>query len=379
MRIKTITCHDVYNYGASLQAYALQHYLSSLGHDVEIIDYQPEYLQHSYNFWYIPERHRFYKRCKRNIVFHFLYAIRLIPITYATWGRIRPFKDFKKKYLKCTRQKFHNISELRNGKTEADVFIAGSDQIWNCKLPNGLDPAFYLNFGDVSIKRVSYAASFAISEIPAENKETIKTYLSVLNAISVRERTGVSIANDLGYSATLVLDPVFLLSKQEWQQFAGSKPIIDKDYLLVYHLFSKNHLIPENALSFAKLHNLIIVSVNDKQKREYADINITNAGPVEFVNLLFHSKYVIADSFHATAFSIILNKPFSIYYDNQNSSRITDCLNLFALSHCYNPQNPVVDIDWSIVNNRLRDSVQCSKSFINKELQSNENISVTSK
>lgn len=376
MKIKTITCHDVYNYGASLQAFALQQYLLSLGHDVEIIDYQPEYLQHSYNFWYIPKGHRFYNLCKRSKLFHFFYAIRLLPITYATWGRIRPFKDFKSKFLKCTHEQFHDVTELRNGRLDADVFIAGSDQIWNCELPNGLDPAFYLNFGDATAKRISYAASFAISKIPIEHKGTIKKYLSALNAISVREHTGVSIANDLGYSATLVLDPVFLLSKNDWWQFVGIKPLVEENYILVYQLFTASKLIPQNALAFAKSHNLKIVSVNDKGIRNYADVNISNAGPVEFVNLLFHAKYVIADSFHATAFSIILNKPFSVYYDKQNSSRIKDCLALFGLSHCYNPKHPIVDIDWDRVNTRLLDNVQRSKTFLNKEIQSYDSLTI---
>lgn len=379
MKIKTITCHDVYNYGASLQAYALQQHLLSLGYDVEIIDYQPEYLHHSYRFWYIPKEHRFYNLCKKNKLFHFLYAIRLLPITYATWGRIQPFKKFKMNYLKCTSQQFHNVSELKCGMLDADVLIAGSDQIWNCNLPNGLDPSFYLNFGSSYQKRISYAASFAVSEIPLEYKSTIKSYLSALNAISVREQTGVVIANDLGYSATLVLDPVFLLSKEEWQSLAGPKPIIKENYLLVYHLFSASKGIPENALLFAKSHNLKIVSINDKGKRKYADINISDAGPIEFVNLIYYAKYVMADSFHATAFSIILNKPFSIYYHNQSSSRITDCLRLFGLSHCYNPQLPVVNIEWETVNHRLYDSVQRSKSFLNKEIQSNETVLVSSK
>ena len=370
MIIKTITCHDVYNYGASLQAYALQSHLISLGHDVQIIDYKPEYLNRSYNFWYIPKDSRYYKKCERNVLFHFLFSLRLSLVTFRTYGRIKPFKKFKEQYLKCTQTVYKNIEDLRRNSPESDIYIAGSDQIWNTNLPNGHDPAFYLDFGESEIKRISYAASFAISKLQDSDKTEITKYLSRLDAISVREKSGLSILQELHFDGIQVLDPVFLLSEDKWRSLASDVPIVKGNYILVYHLFSDNVEIENMAVKYAKLNNVKIVSINDKLPRAYADINISNAGPIEFVNLILHAHYVIADSFHATAFSTILSRPFSVFYKNRNSSRIEDLLQSIGLYKCYNPQELVLDFNWTQVHRDLDIQIDKSIKYLDNELNS---------
>lgn len=370
MIIKTITCHDVYNYGASLQAYALQSHLISLGHDVQIIDYKPEYLNRSYNFWYIPKHSRYYKKCEQNVLFHFLFSLRLSLVTFRTYGRIKPFKKFKEQYLKCTQTVYKNIEDLRMNSPESDIYIAGSDQIWNTNLPNGHDPAFYLDFGESEIKRISYAASFAISKLQDSDKTEIAKYLSRLDAISVREKSGLSILRELRFNGTQVLDPVFLLSEDKWRSLASDVPIVKGNYILVYHLFSDNVEIENMAVKYAKLNNVKIVSINDKLPRAYADINISNAGPIEFVNLILHAHYVIADSFHATAFSTILSRPFSVFYKNSNSSRIEDLLQSIGLYKCYNPQELVLDFNWAQVHSALDFQIDKSIKYLDNELNS---------
>ena len=149
MKIATITCHNVYNYGASLQAYALQRYLSQEGHDVEIIDYKPYYLNSRYNWRHIPAESRLYpyKDYVGTQCIYFLLKNRKI---YKTIGRKRKFDDFRQKFLTLTDNTYTSAEELRATPPQADLYIAGSDQIWNTACENGKDAAFYLDFGDRS-------------------------------------------------------------------------------------------------------------------------------------------------------------------------------------------------------------------------------------
>ena len=153
MKIRTITCHDVYNVGASLQAYALQTYLKSLGHDVKIIDYKPDYLSKHYRLDVVGNP-KYDKPFVREA-----YLLAKLPERLHALPRKKTFDSFTAKHLDLTRRYTSN-EELQADPPEADVFFAGSDQIWNPLFPNGKDPAFYLDFALHGI-RASYAASFA--------------------------------------------------------------------------------------------------------------------------------------------------------------------------------------------------------------------------
>ena len=364
MKIKTITCHDVYNYGASLQAYALQHYLELLGHDVEVIDYKPDYLSGHYKFWFVPQSNRYYSLCKKSKLFHLLYCLRLAPETFRTWRRIKPFNLFKKNRLKCTSLVYKSNEELKKVPPVADLYIAGSDQIWNCLLPNGKDEAFFLGFGNNNTRRISYAASFAMSEIPEEYRCLISNYMSHLDAISVRETSGVSICESMGYKATQALDPVFLLSGDEWRNFAGPK-IHHGHYILIYNLFKNtSSIIKQHACQLKSKKGWEIIAVNDVNVCKFADKNYNGMGPIEFVNLIANASYVIADSFHATAFSTILHIPFSVYYQNKNSARMIDFLSTVNLLKCFNPSELTQDYNWDEVQKMLDQSLIKSKNFL---------------
>lgn len=366
MNIKTITCHDVYNYGASLQAYALQEYLTKLGHNVEIIDYKPEYLQRTYNFWYIPLNAKYYKLTQKSKLMHLFFAVMRLKKTYATRGRIKPFKLFKKKYLHLTTT-YYNYKQLYSTPPKASVYIAGSDQIWNTKLPNGKDPAFYLGFGDSKVKKISYAASFGITEI--EPSESIKNYLQNFDAISVREKSGIKVLSQLGLHGESVMDPVFLLEKEQWTNLLSPLPKeIKSDYILIYDIFQDNAALKKTALLLSKKFNLLIVSINDKKKLSYADINISNGGPLEFLSLIYSAKYVISCSFHATAFALIFNKPFFVFYQKNNISRMADLLKEVRLEFCLNPQILDINFNWQEVNHHIELLKEKSKSFLREHI-----------
>lgn len=368
MKIKTITCHDVLNYGASLQAFALYRYLENSGHDVEIIDYLPSYLKP--NQFRPPKSSRFYIYYhKYPIIARLRKAWKFIQM-FPMRHRRQAFNRFTKSFLRLT-DHYDNFRALVAASLDADLYIAGSDQIWNSNFDNGLDPAFYLLFGKSQARRIAYAASFAEPKVADGCELLVKTYLSNFDAISVRELTGVEILNDLNVSGINVLDPVFLLSAIEWKKYLLSKEKrpFSFPYLLIYDL---NHINKDMSF-FIKQHaqrnGWKIVAVNDKVQTLYADKNVNNAGPVEFLNLIINAEMVVADSFHATALSIIFHRPFACFYKKTNASRMKDLLAIVGLSDRLNPIDEPADIDWCIVQNKIDVEVEKSKEFLNRQIQ----------
>lgn len=347
MKIKTITCHHVYNYGASLQAYALQHYLETLGHEVEIIDFNPWFHCDRYNpFW-----------MSKNAIGRAASIIKKFPLLrylwcpykayrggmFNTWGRKAAFDAFEKEYYHLTSIKYFSSEELKENPPIADAYIAGSDQIWNTFSNNGKEPGYYLDFGSARTKRFSYAASLATNSIKDECKGFMKEKLAEFSSISVREKTGASLLADLGISnVSVVLDPVFLLDKNDWQQLSSKGNLYDlssESYILVYDFLGNDDNMISFVKAYAKEKSLKIVSINDFSERGYADININNAGPLEFLALINNAACVIASSFHATAFSVIFQKEFYTFSlkGHHNSSRMLDFLSSLGLQDRMNP------------------------------------------
>lgn len=370
MTIKIITCHDVVNYGASLQALALQTYLTQTGNEVKIIDYLPQY-SIPYNIWNISPASHLYKLSHYFFIVRLFCAIRNWFHYYPTLNRKKAFKAFNNKYLHLTHH-YNSYEELVKDPPQADIYIAGSDQIWRTNLNNGKDPAFYLMFGSENTKRISYAASFGISHITNGMDFLIKTYLSKFNAISIREISGLNILNKLGINGTLVTDPVFLLSKERWFNLLEIKnPIIKTPYILVYDL---NHQNLENEKirfikSYAKKHKLKIIAINDIRKTSYADHNINDGSPVDFINLITYAKIVVSDSFHATAFSCIMHTPFRVFFNLPQATRISDFLNIIELSHCMNNYDEKdINIDWNKVQKKLNEAIKKSKCYLDNNI-----------
>lgn len=224
MRIGIITCNNAINYGARLQVYALYAYLRSQGHDAFVIDYMPPYVHAPQPLWYNPGMN--VKEWMKLII---LYRHREIEIE-----KYKFLENFSRCHTRLSDVKYQSLKQLQSVPPEADVYIAGSDQIWNTDFPNGKDPAFYLDFGREKTKRISYAASFAIPAIPQSLKEDMARRLARFDRISVREESGQRILANLGYESTVVCDPAFLLSTDEWNAIAKIPTKKGDRYLLVY-------------------------------------------------------------------------------------------------------------------------------------------------
>ena len=188
MKIKTITCHEVYNHGASLQEYALLKYLENLGHEVETISYKPPYLSNHFKLWIVSS-----PKWGKNFFLRTLYLGIKLPKKLYNLTRKKNFDLFSKEWIPSTVDRYTSNEELKNNIPEADVYICGSDQIWNSFFQNGKDPAFYLDFVPDEKLKLSYAASFAIDELEEDIKDFVKKKVTRLDFISVRETSGVKI------------------------------------------------------------------------------------------------------------------------------------------------------------------------------------------
>ena len=362
MKVKTITCHDVYNVGASLQAYALAAYLRECGHEVEIIDYKPDYLDGHYRLFGV-NNPRYDKPVLREI-----YTLLKLPgRVRARFGRRkREFDAFTGRYLPLTETRYTSNEQLKSDPPQADVYLAGSDQIWNPLFPNGKDPAFYLDFAPDDCVRASYAASFAVDAIPEKLKKQIGSRIDRLDFVSVRERSGVEICRELGRAdAQQVLDPVFLLDRAHWEALA--KPVeLPESYVLLYD-FDRNEKIGEFARGLARENGWKVYSVLPHEK---ADRCFQEAGPREFLSLMLHAQAVVSNSFHATAFSLIFERPFWVFDREEHiNARMRDLLGALGLEH--HGMTEVKNMSWinfDMVRQRLEEQIAGSKAYLDKVL-----------
>lgn len=365
MIIKTITCHDVYNLGASLQAYALQTFLLRQGHDVEIIDYKPDYLSGHFKLWGV------YNPVFDKPFIRQLYLLAKLPGRLLALRRKKAFDVFTKKYLHLTRR-FHSNEELKKEPPMADAYIAGSDQIWNTVFKNGRDPAFYLDFAPKDKLKFSYAASLATKEIEEVCRPFVTQMIKNLDYVSVRESSSLSILQSLGRNdAEAVCDPVFLLSKEQWSDMCVDLGSKSNQYVLVYD-FDNNPVVKQIAKGIAKAKGLDIYNVGPF-RRNYASKNFVYSGPIEFLSLLKGADYVISNSFHATAFSLIFQKQFCVVKRNEaiNERMVSLLADLKLSSRIINEFNNAIlsNIDYSQTQECMNDYIAHSMGYLNKALR----------
>lgn len=361
MKILTLTTYQGYNYGASLQAYALQTFLKSQGHETALIRYEPEYLMRHYAFWYVnPE-----SSLNRNCATRMLYRVLKWAHRRTTLKRKRVFDFFNHQVLQEDAVSYKSSEELMANPPSADMYICGSDQIWNVLYEAGRDPVFYLEFVRQG-KRVSYAASFSYLDLSQREIARISDSLRKFDAVSTREYQGKELISRMGIEAEWVLDPVFLLPTTDWNTLVEREDILslekgnqsDQPYLLIYD-FECNTALKHFAQKYANQHHLQIYAIIDRFPLKYADRNIKNAGPVDFVRFIRNCDCFISNSFHGTAFSIIYHKPFFVFNREKAmvNSRMESLLTLFDLKDRLIIGEEAVesDIDWKNVE-RIRNA-----------------------
>lgn len=242
-------------------------------------------------------------------------------------SRRNNFKKFINKINVC---EVNNISEIEN--LNYDCVIVGSDIVW----VQDRGVVNRLKFLDFSLnKKISYAASFGGDYIPKENRKFIKKYLSDFSFVSVREKSTVDLLNKIGVdNVKHVCDPTLLLTRNDWESIEKSVKIEGK-YIFVYLLGKddkQRNIIKKVALE----NNLKIVSVPhanghyDQVDDDFADINISDCSPENWIYLIHNAEFVFTDSFHGTVFSSIFEKKFIVVKRKNNvkiNNRMLDYIN----------------------------------------------------
>lgn len=316
-----ITMHLPLSFGSALQAYALQQKIDEAGYSAEIIHYQ-----------YPNELHQPRKKGLKNFIKTSISFVLNALFGFPNLRKKNNFGRFYNKFYKLSAY-YPTFESLHKNPPQYDIYCTGSDQVWN-PLYTKTDTTFLLSFADDKATKFSYAASFAIGEIPIEYRDFYVKYLSQYRRISVRESSGINLVKELtGKDATLVCDPTILLTRKEWDIIADQSRIrINKPYILVFMLSDSFNPFPEVQHIIDTIQERLkmqVVYLNGG-KRYYLKKNckvVKTAGPSEFVDLIRHAEYVITSSFHATVFSSIYSRPFtSIVKRSHRDSRILSYL-----------------------------------------------------
>lgn len=378
MKIGIITIVRVFNYGAELQAYALQKKLELMGYNVEIIDY----------LFYKHKKHKATRLSKPwiNIGFERKVKELLYPLIYSlkTFTRRKQqkilrdkFESFHKKNTRFSKVQYSRLDELYSAHSDYDIFIVGSDQVWNPWSNTSLDP-YFLTFAPEGKRRISYASSFGVSELPEQAIDKYKVRLNGLDEISVRESSAVELVKKLtGRIAEHVVDPTMLLTRSEWKQVAV-KPPMDEPYILLYNVTKSDYAAKfANELSNKKNWKIVSIRPTAVSEDKNAEVlYIHDAGPAEFLGWFIQASLVITNSFHGTAFSVNFNRPFFTVLPKtkSNTSRQKSLLSLLKLDSRLLteddafPDSRDIDIDFMEANRILKQQRNKSLDFLIKSI-----------
>jgi len=319
MKIGLITSHRSHNYGAALQAYALQHTLTENGFSSEYIDYYPTTTVKNNQLF------------RKGITPGALIANARTLLHFAgRKKRIFAFEDFQTKYLNISRKKYYSLQELERSNVEYDIFMTGSDQTLNLHLTGNISERkpFYLSF--VTDKpKVSYASSFgdSLEKYTDEDIRYIKTMLAQYSTLSVREKNGADFLRDeCGLSSNINVDPTLLLHKEQWEQIRSTVENKPEQYILFYSVLSNSDVVKQ-VKKASKVLGLPVVAAHPQNRHELLSgfIRKDDCGPSEFVDLIKNAAFVCTTSFHATVFSLIYNVKF-ISFAVGNGDRVKNLL-----------------------------------------------------
>ena len=375
-KIGIITIHNSPNYGACLQSYALWKYIIDQGYECEIIDlyrpYQEEYIP-SRKFLTSAQRVTFKQRIKKFIK-KLLFPEKKKLLFSST---AKPKFDEFNKQITLSRT-YRGPDELYADPPLYDLYISGSDQLWNPEQPYCLEP-YFLTFVPSGRKKISYSTSIGLDDISEEDKRDFKKWLASYSDISVREKTAKRLLESfLDKEVIQVADPTFLLDLEIWNSLA-IKPIDQKPYLLLFSLYYQADLV-EYCLKLCEEAGLSLVVLTQILPESNRYKVVKDAGPREFIGYIAQAEMFITDSFHGTVFSLIMGaKNFYTYIrlGNKRGSRIIDLLETYQLSnHLLNPEL-TISYEQLKSNSINRDQVlktmvqerENSRGFLNKDLE----------
>lgn len=354
MMIGILTFQNTLNYGAVLQAYALNRIINRYA-DCETIDYRCACVE---------ERERIKKLSETKSIKE---LIKYTAMHNKLIKKQNKIKKFTQENMKIS-NKIYTKKNIEESQKIYDKYIVGSDQVWNYQLTDS-DFTYLLDFIDQKKGKYSYAASFGLDKI-LENKEKYKDLLSKFDKISVREEQGRKIVEELTERQSIItLDPTFLLTKQEWEELIKDVTIQTKDYIGFYQMQESTELL-KYAQKLAKEQKCDIINLLPYFKDLFKSKTFIDASPQEWLKIIESAKYMIINSFHGLVFSIIFNKDFIVEVPNnkhKTSSRLENLLKLLELEERnINSEkfNPMKEIDWDKINKKLDDYRNMSIKYI---------------
>lgn len=346
-KIATITFHWATNYGAVLQAFALQKYLEKSGYEAEIIDYVP---------------------------------LRVKLFSDINWVRHKKFAEFKKEKLiskfrnaelKLSKKKYRFSKELKSSDFEYDCIISGSDQVWNKNFTLNLDGkpnlSYFLDFAGEETVKLAYAVSFGSTHMPDEYYNCVKTFANAFQAISVREQTAIPIVERMGKKAEVVCDPTLLLNRADYEDL-----ISEKHYkcgkVFCYILHENQHTAQKIAKEVKKIYDEI-------------DAEFIKDDMYSWLYKIKNSEIVVTNSFHGVMLALIFNTPFIVVpvegFDMND--RIKTILDVVHLENriVSNADEDILrclcseKIEWSQVNQLMIEYSRTGKHFLLSNLENN--------
>ena len=374
------------NYGAQLQAYATQQVINSFGLKSIIIDYRKPFGSYRHISWGKGVL-RFYLESRQQAKLKKKYREDVTNDVFVQNNKQRKKQSqaFIEKRLEGV-QVFHSFRQVLNTVRHLSAILIGSDQKWG---PGACySKISSLQVAPDNVRKISYATSLGVSSYPRYCYKKSKAMWNGIDYLSVRERQGADIIKDVcgnDIKVEVVVDPTFLLTKEQWQSLMPVQTMSPNKYVLCYFLGNDDGS-KKCAKNFASAHGLTLVSIMSNESyspydNEYADILVKGASPEDFVNWIRGAEYIFTDSFHGMAFSVINEKQFYIFYRRRldakqsRNSRIDNLLSMFNLTDRLIENNEidwseskVTDINYSEVNCRLSEEREHSMRFLKEAL-----------
>lgn len=316
MKIGIMTFPGSPSFGASLQMYALSKRLLMIGCDVEVINYQNDYMRN--------KSHYTNKRSSK-----FLH--RFISDIFDFPSRMK-FSKFEKNVRLFPSKSLHDGEQLRCFENRYDYIICGSDQVWNPEI-TGLDTAYFLSFCSDKKKRIAYAPSFGVNELTDPGVcAIISNELKRFHAISVREIEGQKIVEQLlGEKCQMVLDPSMLLEKAEWEKVLKENSKRNEKYCVSFIFNPRSYITEFENLASKHFNAKMKYICGNVVQRVFSKKHFFSLGPAEWLGVIKNAECIITDSFHGAAFSIIFNKPCYFSLESATNSRLKTLVNTFGL------------------------------------------------
>lgn len=295
-----ITFHFAHHYGAQLQAYATMRAIQGLGTECEIIDFR------------LPHTTRTNELFKKSASVRALASDTHTALHYRAFKtRYDRFNSFVEEEMKLSPRRYTSFEELRRDPPAYDVYVAGSDQIWNPFIfaDRQFEPAFLLDFVREG-RKIAYGPSLGTPTLPAPYDKQFRDYLAGFDALSVREKRGqVLVKETTGRDARVVLDPTLLLTGAQWGELAAA-PKYKEPYILCYFVSDPGEAAPYAQALAERTGWPIVQLAGARRKIPGARELIFDAGPREFLGLFRHAACVVTNSFHGAVFSLQFDRPF---------------------------------------------------------------------